>query len=214
MATKTEGERALADLAAGKFSFPMVDAIRDHVTTLETELLSATTELERVNALHERALNQLRQDEYTIERLEAELRKLNARLYALLKANVLTEIALRETKRGAAKFVEFLPVARKHAEDGAKMTWAYLSTIDLKGKFETLKTHPATEKTRVWLANLDPQAEWMKLKTHPLTKKALDALQAALVKAKEHLPVLKKQVAATIEKATAYISEQLHKKTA
>ncbi|MFZ3181136.1 MAG: hypothetical protein WA156_13225 [Methylocystis silviterrae] len=25
MATKTEGERALADLEAGKFSFPMVD---------------------------------------------------------------------------------------------------------------------------------------------------------------------------------------------
>lgn len=214
MATKTEGERALADLAAGKFSFPMVDAIRDHMQTLETELSCARTELERVNGLHESALNQLRQKDYAIGRLEGELRHLNARVYALLKANALTEAALRETKRGAAKFVEYLPVARKHAEDGAKMAWTYLSNLDVQGKFEALKAHPITEKTRVWLANLDPQAEWMKLKTHPLTKKALDALQTALVQAREQYPVVQKRIAATVEKATAYISEQLHKKTA
>ncbi|KAF0119790.1 MAG: hypothetical protein FD148_3718, partial [Methylocystaceae bacterium] len=38
MATNTEGERALADLEAGKFSFPMVDSIRDHVNQLDAEL--------------------------------------------------------------------------------------------------------------------------------------------------------------------------------
>ena len=206
MATKTEGERALADLEAGKFSFPMVDAIRDHVNKLETEL-------QRVSTLHDGAVNQLRQQEYTILRLEAELRKVNARLYALLKANILTEIALRETKRGAVKFVEFLPVARKHAEEGSKAALAYLSTIDLKAKFETLKAHPLTEKALAWLANFDLPAEWTKLKTHPLTKKALSELQPVLLKAKEYLPVAQKQVSTLVDKATAYISD-LHKKIA
>lgn len=206
MATKTQGERALADLEAGKFSFPMVDAIRDHVNSLETEL-------QRVSALHDGALNQLRQQEYTIMRLEADLRKVNARLYAMMKANILTEIALRETKRGVGKFVEFLPVAREQAKQGSKAALAYLSTIDLKARFEALKAHPLTEKALAWLANFDPHAEWTKLKTHPLTKKALSELQPVLLKAKEYLPVAQKQVSALIDKATAYISD-LHKKIA
>ena len=153
MATNTEGERALADLEAGKFSFPMVDSIRDHVNQLDAELQRVRTELQRVNSLHEGAVNQLRQQEFTILRLEGELRKLNARLYALLKANVLTEAALRETKRGAVKFVEFLPVARKHAEESSKAALAYLSTIDLQAKVEAVKAHPLTEKTLAGLAN-------------------------------------------------------------
>ncbi|MFZ3182088.1 MAG: hypothetical protein WA156_18225 [Methylocystis silviterrae] len=213
MATNTEGERALADLEAGKFSFPMVDSIRDHVTQLEAELQRARAELQSVNSLHEGAVNQLRQQEFTILRLEGELRKLNARLYALLKANVLTEIALRETKRGTVKFVELLPVARKHAEEGSKAALAYLSTIDLKAKVEAVKAHPLTEKTLAWLANLDLRAEWTKLKTHPLTTKAMSELQSALLKAKDNLPVVQKRIAALVEKATAYIAE-LQKKAA
>ena len=213
MATKTEGERALADLEAGKFSFPMVDSIRDHVNQLDAELQRVRTELQRVNSLHEGAVNQLRQQEYTILRLEGELCKLNARLYALLKANVLTELALRETKRGAVKFIEFLPVARKHAENGSKAALAYLSTIDFKAKFEAAKAHPLTERTLAWLANLDLGAEWTKLKTHPLTTKALSELQPALLKAKDYLPVVQKRIAAFVEKATAYIAE-LQKKAA
>lgn len=213
MATKTEGERALADLEAGKFSFPMVDAIRDHVNQLDAELQRARTELQSVNSLHEGVVNQLRQQEFTILRLEGELRKLNARLYALLKANVLTEIALREMKRGTVKFIELLPVARKHAEEGSKAALAYLSTIDLQAKVEAAKTHPLTEKTLAWLANLDLRAEWTKLKTHPLTTKAISELQSALLKAKDNLPVVQKRIAALVEKATAYIAE-LQKKAA
>ncbi|QGM93644.1 hypothetical protein F7D13_06185 [Methylocystis rosea] len=213
MATNTEGERALADLEAGKFSFPMVDSIRDHVNQLDAELQRARTELQRVNSLHEGAVNQLRQQEFTILRLEGELRKLNARLYALLKANVLTEAALRETKRGAVKFVEFLPVARKHAEESSKAALAYLSTIDLQAKIEAAKAHPLTEKTLAWLANLDLRAEWTKLKTHPLTTKALSELRKVLLQAKDNLPVVQKRIAALVEKATAYIAE-LQKKAA
>lgn len=224
MATKTEGERALADLAAGKFSFEMVDAIKDHVSALDSELQRVNTELQRVSALHERAVNEARQQEYTIFRLEADLRKLNARLYALLKANALTEIALRqanafmaialrETKRGAATIVEYLPVVRDYAEAGLKNALAYLATVDVKGNFEKAKAHPATQKALAWLADLDLRAEWTKLKTHPLTQKASSELQPALLKAKDYLPVAKKQVVAAAEKAASYIAD-LHKKIA
>ncbi|MBI5013745.1 MAG: hypothetical protein HZC06_13945, partial [Methylocystis sp.] len=165
------------------------------------------------NSLHEGAVNQLRQQEFTILRLEGELRKLNARLYALLKANVLTEIDLRETKRGAVKLIELLPVARRHAENGSKAAFAYLSTIDLKAKVEAVKAHPLTEGTLAWLANLDLRAEWTKLKTHPLTTKAMSELRPALLKTKDYLPVVQKRIAALVEKATAYIAE-LQKKAA
>ena len=211
MAMKPEGKRALADLAAGKFSFEMVDAIKDHVSALEIELARVTMEAERVGALHERAANELRQQEYTIQRLELELRKLNARVYSLLKANAVTEIAVRATTRGAEKFVEYLPVARKHAEAGSKAALAYLSTIDVKATIAKLKAHPLTEKTLAWLADLDVQAEWTKLKTHPLTKKALSELQRGLLKAKEYSPVVQKQIAVAVEKTTAYIAERQKK---
>ncbi|MFO1124659.1 MAG: hypothetical protein U1E25_04785 [Methylocystis sp.] len=208
---KPEGKRALADLADGKFSFEMVDAIKEHVSALEIELARVTMEAERVGALHERALNQNRQQEYTISRLEAELRKLNARVYDLLKANELTQTAVRAATRGAEKFVEYLPVARKHAEAGSKAALAYLSTIDVKTKFENFKAHPLTQKALAWLADLDVQAEWTKLRTHPLTKKALSELQHGLLKAKEYSPVVQKQIAVAVEKATAYIAERQKK---
>ncbi|TLG78515.1 hypothetical protein [Methylocystis sp. B8] len=235
MATKTEGERALADLEAGKFSFEMVDAIRAHVSNLETEI-------QRVSGMHERAVNQFRQQEYTISRLEAELRKLNANIYALLKANALTEIAVREAKRGAVKFVEFLPVAGKYAEEGLTETLAYLRTVDFKAKFEKLQAHPMTEKTlreierlaakfveylpvarrhaeeglkkaQSYLSTVDLKAEFEKLKAQPLTDKTLRESQRLLLKARENLPVARKQVAAAAEKASAYIAD-LHKKVA
>ncbi len=213
MAMKLEGRRALADLAAGKFSFEMVDAIKDHVGALETELERVRTEAERVGAQYERSVNAARQQEYKIFRLEADLRTANARIYALLKANALTQTAVGEAKRGVASVVEYLPVARKHAEEGSKAALAYLATVDFKGKFEALKAHPATKKTIAWLANVDVPAEWTKLKTHPLTKKALSELRQVLLKAKEYSPVARKQIVALVEKVTAYIA-QLQKKAA
>lgn len=211
MAMKLEGRRALADLAAGKFSFEMVDAIKDHVGALETELARVTTEMERVSALHARAVNEAMQQEYKIFRLEGELRALNARVYGLLKANALTQTALAAAKRGAEKVVEYLPVACKHAEAGSKAALAYLSTIDVKTKIAKLKAHPMTEKALAWLAEFDAQAEWTKLTTHPLTKKALSELQRLLFKAKEYAPVVQKQIAVAVEKASAYIAERQKK---
>lgn len=211
MAMKLEGKRALADLAAGKFSFEMVDAIKDHVGALETELERVTTEMERFSALHARAVNEARQQEYKIFRLEGELRALNARVYALLKANALTEIAVREAKRGAERFVEYLPVARKHAEEGSKAALAYLATVDFKGKFEALKAHPMTEKALREIERLAIKVgEYLPVARRQAeegSKKALAYLSTV------GLPAARTQLAAVVEKASAYIAD-LHKKIA
>lgn len=206
MATKMDIESAFAELEAGKFSFRMIDALKQHVSKLETELESA-------NALHDSAVKELRQREYTIDRLEAELRKVNAKIHALLRANALTDIAVRETRNGAVMLRDYLPVARDQAIALSKKTVALLATVDLKAEFEKAKAHPLTQKALAWLANLDLQAEWNKLQSHPLTEKARRELQPLLVRLKDYLPVAQKQIAALVDKASAYIAS-LNKKTA
>ncbi|MFO1103929.1 MAG: hypothetical protein U1E20_13605 [Methylocystis sp.] len=211
MVTKPEGKQALADLAAGKFSFEMVDAIKDHVGALETELARVTTEMERVGALHARAVNESRQQEYKIYQLEGELRALNARVYALLKANAVTQTALDAAKRGAVSFVEFLPVARYYAEAGSKATLAYLASIDFKGKFEALKAHPMTKKAQREIERLAAKfVEYLPVArkhAEEASKKTLDYLSTT------GLPAAKKQLAAVVEKASALIAD-LQKKVA
>lgn len=206
MAARTNIELALAELEAGKFSFRMVETIKDHVATLEGEL-------GRANSAYESAANALRQQEYTISRLEAELRKVNARVHALVKANALTETAMRETKRGALALRDFLLIARQHAVALSKKAFVRLSTVNLKDSLERAKSHPLTQKAQAGLANFDPQAEWKKLEAHPFTEKALRELQTVLVKAQEYLPVAQKQLAALVDKAMAFIAK-LHNKAA
>lgn len=210
MATKMEIQTALADLEAGKFSFRMVEAIGDHISTLESELNS-------VSALHADAVKDLRQREFTIDRLEAELRKVNARVHALVKANALTELTIRETKRGAVMIRDYVPVAREHAVALSKKTIAFLSSVDLKAESEKLKANPQAQKALAWLAALDLTAEWKKLKAHPTMEKALREMEPVLAKtsamSKEYAPVAQKQMAALIEKASAYIAA-LNKKAA
>lgn len=206
MAAKTDIELALADLEAGKFSFRMVETIKSHVATLEGDL-------GRVSDAYESADKTLRQQEYTISRLEAELRKVNARVHALVKANALTEAAMREAKRCASLLSDFLVIARRYAIALIKKAFDWLSNLDLKAGFERVKSHSLTQKAQAAFANFDPQAEWKKLKAHPLTEKALRELQSALGKAQEYAPVAQKQAAMLIEKATAFIAN-LNKKAA
>lgn len=210
MATEMEIQTALANLEAGKFSFRMVDAIKDRIATLESELSS-------VSVLHADAVKDLRQREFTISRLEAELRKANASVHALLKANALTELTVRETKRGAVMIRDYVPVAREHTVALSKKTIAFLSSVDLKAEFEKLKVNPQAQKALAWLAALDLTAEWNKLKAHPLTEKALRELQSLFAKAqavaKQYAPGAQKQISALVEKVSAYIA-QLNKKAA
>jgi len=195
MSAKTDIELALADLEAGKFSFRMVETIKDYVSTLENDLACAKTESES-------AAKTLRQQEFTIARLEMELRKVNARVHALLRANALTETALREGKHGALALRDLLIVVSQHAVELSKKSLASLSTVDAKGKADML-----TREAKEGFAKLDLQAEWEKLKAHPLTEKALRELQSAFAKAQENLPAAQKQLAALVEKATAFIQK-------
>lgn len=206
MATKTDIELALADLEAGKFSFRMVETIKDHVGTLESDLAE-------ISSAHLSAGNTLRQQEFTIARLEADLRKANGRIHALVKANALTELAMRESKKGAALVRGYAPVARDQAVSLTKQAVTFLSSIDYKGEFEKAKSHPLTQKALASLANLDVKAEWNKLAAHPQIEKALREAEPLLAKAKEYMPVVQKQTAALLEKASTYIAT-LNKKTA
>lgn len=181
MASNIDIELALSDLDAGKFSFRVVEAIKDHVSRIESEL-------QTVSDSHARAMNDLRQQEYAIGRLEADLRKANGRVYALMKANALTEIFVREAKAAAIKSGEYLKLGAKLSAAALEKAPAYLASLDLPGKFRTVKAHPATEQ-------------------------ALRETRLVLLKAQENLPVARKHAAATVEKASAYIAA-LHKKAA
>jgi uncharacterized coiled-coil protein SlyX len=206
MAARTDIELALAELEAGKFSFRMVETIKDHVAALESDL-------GRANGAYESAVKILREQEYTISRLEGELRKVNARVHALVKANALSEAALRATKRGAAVLSDVSVIAGEQAVALSKKAFVQLSTVDLKGGLDRAKSYPLTQKAQAGLANFDPQAEWKKLKAHPITEKTLRELQTVLAKAQEYLPVAQKRLAALVDKAMAFIAK-LHNKAA
>jgi hypothetical protein len=88
MANKMDIELALANLEAGKFSFRMVDTIKDRLEKLENEVTL-------LRQLHSEAMCDLRQQQLAAWRLESETTRLNAKIHALLKANALTEKASR-----------------------------------------------------------------------------------------------------------------------
>lgn len=206
MAAKTDIERALAELEAGKFSFRMVGIIKDYIATLEGDIAAAKRESES-------AAKTLLQQEFTIARLEGELRKVNARVHALVKANALSEAALREGKRGAVFMRDASVVAGEQAVASSKKALAWLSTVDLKAEFEKAKSCPPMQDAQARLAQLDLQAEWKKLQAHPLTVKASRELQSLFGKAQEYLPTARKQAAALVDKAAAFIAN-LHNKAA
>jgi hypothetical protein len=199
MAAKTDIELALAELEAGKFSFRMVGIIKEHVATLESDLAHAT-------GVSESAGNMLRRQELTIARLEAELRKVNARVHALVKANALSESALREARRGVHAMRAFLTFAGRQTFALLRKAVAELSAVDYKALFDAAKSHPLTRKAQAGLANFDAQEEWRKLKALPLTEKLLRELALLREKATEYLPVAQKQFAAAAEKTTAFIA--------
>lgn len=105
MAKEMEIELALANLEAGKFSIRMVEAIKEHIETLENEV----TDLQ---SLHASALSDLKIQQIANWRLEGEVRKLNGTIYALLKANVATEKTYQAAAFAGEKAVEYFRLAR------------------------------------------------------------------------------------------------------
>jgi hypothetical protein len=172
MSNEMKIDVALANLEAGKFSFKMVDAIKDHVSKLESEL-------EVLRGLQDSAIHDLKKLEYANWRLEGDLTKLNAKVYALLRANMLTERACLESSRLAAKAREAVGEMVRLA--GTSWEWA--------------KTELNAENRAILL-----------LEAKKATEKARREATPYAIKAGEYLDVVKKWVAATQEKATAYIS--------
>jgi hypothetical protein len=121
MADKLTIELALTNLEAGKFSFRMVDAIKDHIDRLENEL-------KVVNSLHASALTDLKQRELANWRLEGELRKANAKIHTLLKTNMLTEKAFHELTPVAVRMGEYLKIVKAQVGASLERATAYLST--------------------------------------------------------------------------------------
>lgn len=189
MSEKMKLDVAVANLEAGKFSFRMVDAIKGHINSLESEL-------EVVRSLHASGLVDFKRQELTAWRQEVELRKLNATIYALLRANMLTEKAYERFTSGLTKMAEYFEVSRKFAEASLERAMADLKS----GRFKT-QAAAASAKIHTLLKETLP------------TKDALEKMTPYATKAVEYLEVFKKYVGAYLEKASAYLST-LHRTAA
>src|SRR5512137_246977 len=126
MPTEMKIDAALADLEAGKFSFRMVDAIKNHVQKLECEL-------DVTRSLHASAVRDLKLQEYATWRLEREVTSLNARIEALLRANILTEEAYRMMRPIAIEVGKYFSASLECAGAGLEIATANLKS----GKFQS-----------------------------------------------------------------------------
>jgi hypothetical protein len=179
MSNKMEIDAAMAQLEAGKFSFQMVDAIKDHVARLEKET-------DVLRACNSDALSEMKRQEYAIWRLETEACRLNAKIYALLKVNAISELVCRESAVAAVKLREFLDVSAKAAQKALER-----GVADIKaGK-------PQAELTRVSGAIIALVRE-----NAPTEQQ----IREAIVQIEPHLEELKKRIGPAVDKMTAYLS--------
>jgi hypothetical protein len=189
MSDKMKIEAALANLEAGKFSFRMADAIRDHISSLENEL-------DVVRGLHGSAICDLKRTELANWRLEGELKKLNATIYALLRANLLTENAYAAMTFVAMKMGEYFEVSKKYAAPALEQVMADVKS----GKLQS-QCVDAAAKLYALLKEIMP------------TQSARREMTAYAHKTGEYLVVAIKRGGAQLEKASAYLAT-LHKTAA
>jgi len=106
MTNKMEIELALANLEAGKFSFRMVETIKEQLVNLDREV-------KLLRGLHGDAMTDLRKQQLANWRLEGEAQRLNAKIFALLRANIFTEKAFQATRTILAETKRQLASAHK-----------------------------------------------------------------------------------------------------
>ncbi len=135
MPSEMKIDAALADLEAGKFSFRMVDAIENHVKKLESEL-------EVTRSLHASAVRELKLQEYANWKLERELTSLNARIRALLRANILTEEAYRKMTPIVIEIGKYFSVSLEFA--GASVEAA---TANLRARRHDISSRDYSQQT-------------------------------------------------------------------
>lgn len=179
MSDKMKIDVALAQLEAGRFSFQMVESIKEHLVGLEKEM-------EVLRASHADAVTEIKRHEYANFRLEAETRKLNGIIYALLKANAFSEIFCREAAVLSVKLGEYLNLS------AALLRKALERTVE---EFKAGK----------------PQAEFAKasaaflafVREHAPTEQQINEFMAQMA---PHLEAAKKRVGPSLEKVAAYVS--------
>ncbi|GLI94508.1 hypothetical protein [Methylocystis echinoides] len=166
-------DAALVQLEAGKFSFQMVDAIKDHVAGLEKEMAA-------LRASQDNAITEMKRQEYAIWRLEAEARKLNATIYALLKANAMTEIVCRESAALSVKLGEYLAIGaqlgraaleRAIADIQAGKPQAELAKANATLRAFVKEHGPTEQQIRDAIAQIEPQIDAMKKRLGPSVEK-------------------------------------------
>ena len=182
MSDKIKIDVALANLEAGKFSFLMVDAIKDHISSLENEL-------EVVRGQHDSAIRDLQRQELANWRHENELRRLNAQIYALLRANLLTEKAYEGMTLVVMKMGEYFEVSKKFAEPALERAMAELKTGRLQSQCVDV-----TAKLYALLKAIMP------------TQSTLEEIKPYAQKTREYLAIAWKFVAAQSAKAPAYLA--------
>jgi len=173
---------ALANLEGGNFSFLMIDAIKDHIRGLENEV-------ELVRGLHGSATRDLNRIEFTNWRLEEDLKKLNAKIYVLLKANLLTEKACAGLTVVALKTGAYFEVSKKFAEPALQQVMADVKS----GKLQS-QGADAAAKIYALLKEIIP------------TQSTLEEMKPYAQKSGEYFAVAWKFVAAQLEKASAYVA--------
>lgn len=205
MSNETQIDVALANLEAGRFSFRTNHAIKSHIERLEREL-------ETLQGLHADAVRDLKTRDYDVWRLEAELTKSNARVYALLKANRLTEQTCRLAGAVGARGKTY---AEAFATEGAACVSrlvAELKNRELQDAARRLAER-LLDRAR---HDLDAVVSRLRQADKPTwdieqAKKAVAALVASLEaklppKLGEHVAAAKEQALSSVQRAASYLS--------
>lgn len=125
MSNEMQVEAALANLEAGRFSFRTVGAIKSHIEKMERELTV-------VQELHGDAIRELKRQEYAIWRLESELTRSNARVYALIRANALSEATCSHARALASEANAYGQAIASKAADFLALLAKKLSDPELR----------------------------------------------------------------------------------
>lgn len=188
MSNRVSIDVALAKLEAGKFSFLMVDAIKDHLSRIESEL-------QTTRALHAEAEQALQHQRVANWRLEREVQKLNAKIHGLIRANLLVEKLDRAAAVARVKIAEYADVATKYVVETAQGVAVDLRNGDLPAPLAEAKAKAQALQARIF------------------DEKTMAEIEPYVRRATENLEVLKKHAQSLLDRATAYLST-LHKTAA
>ncbi len=158
MSKKMKIEDALIHLEAGKFSFRVVDCVKNHIETQGNEL-------EVIRHLHQQAVRDVLLRDYEIFILEKKLKSVNAKLHLSIRTHVILEKSLEASKAGFLKLKEVAKLCVMVAKNAKPQ---------LGESYEALKVHfhQAAEASKPILRQLYAATEDYRKKINGLFEKA------------------------------------------